>query len=99
MDRIRIETEPVHVKVFTDDHEIEGYVHVKPGGYQARVSDLLNHREIRYIPITNATYRSLHDPEDPSHEAETLIVRIDTIKMVVPEPVREASEESGQEVA
>lgn len=90
MDGIKIQTETVRVIVLTDDHEIHGYMHVKPGGYQARVSDLLNHREIHYLPITEATYRSMHYPDEPPHRADTLIVRIDTIKMVVPEPEQAA---------
>jgi hypothetical protein len=80
----KIETHPVHVIVTTDDYEIDGYMHVKPGGYQSRISDLLNMREIHYIPITDASLRSVGLPEQPPRQAGTVIVRLDTIKMVVP---------------
>ena len=80
----KIETRPVHVIVTTDDYEIDGYMHVKPGGYQSRISDLLNMREIHYIPITDASFRNVRFPEQPVRQAGTVIVRLDTIKMVVP---------------
>lgn len=70
--------------VTTDDYEIDGYMHIKPGGYQARLSDLLNIRELQYVPITDATFRSIKHPEEPPRTAQTLIIRVDTIKMVVP---------------
>lgn len=37
-----VQTQAIRVMVTTDDYEIEGFIHVKPGGYQSRVSDLLN---------------------------------------------------------
>ena len=80
----KIQTEAVKVLVTTDDYEIEGYMHVKPGGYQSRISDLLNVKELHYIPITEATCRKLSDPAAPPRQVHTLILRLDTIKMVIP---------------
>lgn len=91
MDKIRMETQAIKVLVITDDYEIHGKMHVKPGGYQARVSDLLNHKEVRYIPITDATFKSLDQTDEAAQVAETLIVRVDTIKMVAPESERATS--------
>jgi hypothetical protein len=81
----KIQTQPMKVLVTTDDYEIRGLMHIKPGGYQSRISDLLNVRDLHYIAITQATYRSLKRPDEPTRKAWTLIVRLDSIKMVVPE--------------
>jgi len=81
----KIKTQPKKVLITTDDYEIQGLVHIKPGGYQSRVSDLLNARDLHFIPITQATYRSLRRPDEAPRKAGTLIVRLDTIKMVIPE--------------
>lgn len=89
MDRPTIETHPVKVLIMTDDYEISGFVHVKPGGYLGRVSDILNQKEVRYIPITDAVYRSLRNTAEPHRKASTLIIRNDTIKMVAPESMHE----------
>jgi hypothetical protein len=80
----RIQTDAVRVVVTTDDYEIDGYMHVKPGGYLSRISDLLNSRDLHFVPITQATYRNLHSDDQPCR-AGTLILRLDTIKMVVPQ--------------
>ena len=91
MDKIKMETQAIKVMVITDDYEIHGKMHVKPGGYQARVSDILNHKDVRYIPITAATFKSLVRPDEDAQIAEALIVRVDTIKMVAPEKESAAS--------
>jgi hypothetical protein len=79
-----IQTKPIKVMVTTDDYEIQGYMHIKPGGYQSRISDLLNVKELHYVPITDATFRKLRQPDEPPRKAQTLILKLDTIKMVVP---------------
>ncbi|MEK7817710.1 MAG: hypothetical protein AAB281_05595 [Actinomycetota bacterium] len=91
MDNIRLETQAIRVLVITDDYEIHGSMHIKPGGYQGRVSDLLNHKEVRYIPITDATFKSLEQTDEVARADETLIVRVDTIKMVAPDDEDAAS--------
>jgi hypothetical protein len=80
-----IQTQTVRVSVTTDDYEIEGFIHVKPGGYQSRVSDLLNVKDLHFIPMTQVTYQSLRHPDEPPRTSDTLIVRLDTIKMVIPQ--------------
>jgi len=97
----RLETKPIRVLVTTDDYEIDGYMHIKPGGYQSRVSDILNVKGLHYIPLTDATYRSLHHPEEPVRKVPTLIIRMDTIKMVAPQNGAEivVSEVSGVSTA
>ena len=81
----KVATSPLKVLVTTEDYEIRGLMHTRPGGYQSRISDLLNLKDLHYIPITQATYRSLRHPDEPPRKAWTLIVRLDTIRMVVPE--------------
>ncbi len=80
----QIKTKLIKVLVTTDDYEIEGFMHIKPGGYQSRVSDLLNAKELHFVPITRAVFRKLRHPDEPCRKAATLILRLDTIKMVVP---------------
>ena len=48
----KITTQAIKVMITTDVYEIEGFLHIKPGGYQSRVSDLLNAKGLQYIPIT-----------------------------------------------
>ncbi|MBI5869602.1 MAG: hypothetical protein HZB44_01405 [Actinobacteria bacterium] len=79
-----IETKAVRVLITTEDYEIDGFLHIKPGGYQSRVSDILNAKGQQYLPLTNATYRNIRHLEEPARKVETLIVRMDTIKMVAP---------------
>ncbi len=80
-----IPTQAIKVMITTDDYEIDGFMHIKPGGYQSRISDLLNLKGLHYVPITHATYRSLRNPNEEKRTADTLIIKLDTIKMVVPE--------------
>ncbi len=79
-----IQTKPIKVLITTEDYEIEGFMHIKPGGYQSRISDLLNMKELHYIPVTQATFRKLRHPDEPPRHADTLILKLDTVKMVVP---------------
>lgn len=70
--------------ITTDDYEIQGYLHIKVGGYQSRLSDLLNAKDAKFIPITDAVYLQTHNPDGQPQHADTMIVRIDSIKAVVP---------------
>ena len=79
-----IETKAIRVLITTEDHEIDGYLHIKPGGYQSRVSDILNVKGQEYLPLTNATYRNVRNPDELVRKVETLIIRRDTIRMVAP---------------
>lgn len=80
----KIETRPIRVIITTDTHEIEGFMHIKPGGYQSRVSDLLNMHDLQYIPITQAIIQNLAQVHKAPWQVDTLILRLDTIKMVTP---------------
>lgn len=80
----KIETHPIRVIITTDNHEIEGFMHIKPGGYQSRISDLLNMQNLKYIPITHATIQNLAQVHKAPRQVDTLILRLDTIKMVTP---------------
>lgn len=82
--KTKIQTQAIRVIITTDDYDIEGFMHIKPGGYQSRVSDLLNAKELHFVPITNATCQSLRFPDTPPRKLPTVIVKLDTIKMVVP---------------
>ena len=81
----KVPTDAMKVTIITEDYEIKGFMHVRAGSYQARVSDLLNIKELHYLPITDASYRKLNQPDAPVQKTQTLIIRLDTIKMVVPE--------------
>lgn len=80
----KIQTDAIRVIITTDDDIIEGFLHIKPGGYQSRVSDLLNAKELRFVPITNATCQSLVLPDSPPRKLATVIIKVESIKMVVP---------------
>lgn len=80
----QIQTKPIKVLITTDDYEIEGFMHIKPGGYQSRISDLLNAKDMHYVPITCAVFRKLRHPDEPARQADTLIIKLNTVKMVVP---------------
>ena len=74
-------TEPVHVTMrMRSGSEVDGYVHVKPDGYQSRVSDLLNRANFAFLPVTRAT---LHRADGSRHTAECIIVGTQDIELVV----------------
>lgn len=92
-----VDTAPVRVTMkMQSGAEVDGYVHVRPDGYQARVSDLLNRANFQYLPVTEAT---LHRPDGSRHHAGCIIVGTSAIELVVchdedPEPVAGAIESS-----
>lgn len=81
----KVPTKPIKVMITTDDYEIQGYLHIKVGGYQSRLSDLLNAKDTKFIPVTDAVYLSVTNPDGRPQQADTMIVRVDTIKAVVPD--------------
>jgi hypothetical protein len=93
----KIETHAIKVHVDTDDYEIEGYIHIKPGGYQSRLSDILNVKDVRFLPITCATCRNRRRPDEEPRQVKTMILRLETINMVVPvdEEGQPMAEEAG----
>lgn len=79
--RIRVTTQLVPVRVYTNNFEITGNAHAKPGGYSGRVSDILNLGKLSFLPITNASYRRRFT-HDPFATAACLIVNVKDIELV-----------------
>lgn len=80
----RAKTQPVRAKLITDEYEIEGNVHIKPGVYRGRVSDILNAPEVEFIPVTQATCTSRGSTDSKPVETDCTIVQVRTIRMVFP---------------
>ncbi len=80
----RVKTQPVRAKILTDEYEIEGNVHLKPGTYQGRVSDILNAPEVEFIPVTQATCTSRNSRGSAPVKTDCTIVQVKTIRMVFP---------------
>lgn len=91
----KIPTKPIKVMITTDDYEIQGCLHIKVGGYQSRLSDLLNAKDTKFIPVTDAVYLGINNPDGQPQHADTMIVRIDSIKAVVPD-TREEKKAAGE---
>jgi hypothetical protein len=85
----KVPTKPIKVSITTDDYEIQGYLHIKVGGYQSRLSDLLNAKDAKFIPVTDAVYLGVNNPEGTPAHADTMIIRISSIKAVVPNTAAE----------
>jgi len=80
----RAKTQPVKARIVTDEYEIEGNVHIKPGVYRGRVSDILNAPEVEFIPVTQAKCTSRASSDCEPVETDCTIVQVRTIKMVFP---------------
>ena len=80
----RAKTQPVRAKILTDEYEIEGNVHIKPGIYRGRVSDILNAPEVEFIPVTQATCTSRGSVDSKPIETDCTILQVRTIRMVFP---------------
>lgn len=80
----RIKTNPVRVKLYTDEYVVSGLVHTKPGGYRERVSDIVNDPALRFLILTDATFRPADDERAPARKCESLIVRIEDVKLLIP---------------
>lgn len=79
---LRVKTEPIKVRVFTAEFEIEGSAHAKPGGYTGRVTDILNMSKISFLPLTDARYRERKSDGEDMYESECLVVRVDSIEVL-----------------
>ena len=76
-----VETAPVHVTMrMRSGSEVDGFVHVRPEGFQSRVSDLLNRANVAFLPVTKAT---LHRADGSRHQAGCIIVGTKDIELVV----------------
>ncbi len=80
----KVKTHPVRAKILTDEYEIEGNVHLKPGHYRGRVSDILNAPEVEFIPVTQATCTSRGSLDSEPVKTDCTIVQVKTIRMVFP---------------
>ncbi len=92
----RVNTVPVRVKLYTDEYVISGLLHTKPGGYRERVSDIVNDAAVRFLVLTEATFRPVESPNVPAKMCESLVVRVEDIKLLIPfeeEPRRRADDE------
>jgi hypothetical protein len=85
----KVPTKPVKVMITTDDYEIQGYLHIKVGGYQSRLSDLLNAKDTKFLPVTDVVFLGVNNPEGEPTSADTMIIRIESIKSVVPDTAAE----------
>lgn len=71
--------------VSTREYEIQGDLHIVAGGYQSRISDLMNRRDNKFIPITDAIFLSVWDANAEPRHAETVLVKVDCIEMIIPD--------------
>ncbi len=78
----KVRTEVVNVRIFTQDFEIEGEAHAKPGGYSGRISDILNLSKISFLPVTQARYRERSDQLNDFVETDCIMVRLETIEIL-----------------
>ncbi len=79
---LRVKTEPIAVRIFTSEFEIQGNAHAKPGGYTGRVTDLLNMSKIQFLPVTEVRYRLRSDEPGEFYDSECVVVRVDTIEVL-----------------
>jgi len=75
--------------VSTREYEIQGSLHIMAGGYQSRISDLLNKRDSKFIPLTDAIFLSIRNPEGEPRHADVVLVKVDCIEMIVPDSQEE----------
>jgi tRNA A58 N-methylase Trm61 len=85
----KVETHPIGVMITTREYEIQGDLHIMAGGYQSRISDLLNRRDNKFIPVTDAVFLSVRNPTSEPRHAETVLVKVDCIEMIVPNAEQE----------
>lgn len=76
-------TQPVAVKIYTNNNLVTGYVHVLSVGYRRRVSDLLNQEGVEFLPVTDARLYSL-DGGVPLATEECVILNKHIIHSVIP---------------
>lgn len=70
------------VRIFTSDFIIEGNVHLKLGGYQERISDILNLGKMKYLPVTEAKYIERSGKSEEQAESNCVIVNVDAIEVL-----------------
>jgi hypothetical protein len=80
----RVHTNPVRVKLYTEEYVVSGLVHTKPGGYRERVSDIMNDPATRFLVLTDAAFRPVQDDSVAAKKCHTLILRLEDVKMLIP---------------
>lgn len=76
-----VDTDQVHVTMkMRSGVEVDGHVHIRPDGYQSRVSDLLNRANFSFLPVTGAT---LHRTDGSRQSAACIIVGTEEIELVI----------------
>ena len=78
----KIKTNPVSVRIFTRDFVVEGNAHTKAGGYQDRISDLLNFGKVSFLPVTDAKYRLRESETTEYIRSSCLVIRVDKIELL-----------------
>jgi hypothetical protein len=81
-EHLRVPTEKLLVRILTANLEIEGYAHIRTGGYRSRLVDLLNSAHINFIPITEAKYRVRTEEPTEFIDSDWVIVSLDDIELV-----------------
>lgn len=81
-EHLRVPTEKVLVRILTANLEIEGYAHIRTGGYRSRLVDLLNSANINFIPITEAKYRVRKEEPTEFIDSDCVIVNTQDIEVV-----------------
>lgn len=79
---LKVRTEPIRVRIFTPDFEIEGQAHAKPGGYAGRVTDVLNMSKVYFMPITDARYRARGAKASDFTDSECIVIRVSSIEIL-----------------
>ena len=79
---LRVKTEPIQVRIFTSDFEIEGKAHARPGGYTGRVTDILNMSKTSFLPLTDVRYRERAGDSEDILESECIVIRVDSIEVL-----------------
>ncbi len=89
-DNTVVRTHNVRVRVFLRSGAIvSGTAHIQPGGYQKRLSDVLNLGQVRYIAVTGASYES---GPGPVTTTDCVLVNVQDISMIDAAPLDANSE-------
>ena len=79
---VDFKTNRILVKIYTADFVIQGNVHLKLGGYQERISDLLNLGKMKYLPVTEVKYNFRSKKNGEQVESTCVIINVDSIEVI-----------------
>ncbi len=75
-----VPTNPVRVRMFLrGGAQLSGIAHIKAGGYQRRISDVLNLGQVKYIAVTEVEFNV--QGQSPIH-TQCMLVNVDEITLV-----------------